>query len=245
MRFYFYTGELKLKTTVEIQSNIVKKVRKNKKIKKGDLLYFQDIQQKRYQCSVLKIKSSCIEFEVIKEVLFEKSDFCFSLFIPYIRNKEIESLLFKATEIGVEKFCFFESNYSLRFPEGKTRENKFKKWKSICQLACENSGRGTVPELIFAGKISDAARSLKKCGITFFILHPESSTQKIDFHKEIDLLRYLKQVAVFVGPQKGFSDAEIKNLDCVNLSLGKNVMKPETAALMVSAIFISQTYKQN
>ena len=165
-------------------------------------------------------------------MIFEKPDFFFSLFIPYLKNKEIESLLFKATEMGVEKFCFFESDYSLRFPEGQTRENKFKKWESICQLACENSGRGNAPKLIFAGKISDAFQNLQKNNITFFILHPESKTQEIDFFKD------LKQVAAFVGPQKGFSDAEMKTLDCIKLSLGKNFMKPETAALMVSAIFI-------
>ena len=234
MKFYFYDGKLKLKTKADIKSNIVKKVRKNKNIKKGDLLSFQDTQQKRYQCTVLKTKSSCIEFEVIKEVFFEKPDLFFSLFIPYIENKEMESLLFKATEMGVDKFCFFESDYSLRFPKGQTRENKFKKWKSICQLACENSGRGNVPKLIFAGKMSDAVRSLQKNNITFFILHPESSTQEIDF------LKNLKQVAAFVGPQKGFSETELKKLYCIKLSLGKNFMKPETAALMISAIFISK-----
>ena len=232
MRFYFYKGELKLKTTFDVKANVVKKIRKNKKIKKGDLLFFQDAQQKRYRCSVLKTKSSYLEFEVIEEVIFEKPDFFFSLFIPYLKNKEIESLLFKATEMGVEKFCFFESDYSLRFPEGQTRENKFKKWESICQLACENSGRGNAPKLIFAGKISDAVQNLQKNNITFFILHPESKTQEIDFFKD------LKQVAAFVGPQKGFSDAEMKTLDCIKLSLGKNFMKPETAALMVSAISI-------
>ena len=232
MRFYFYKGELKLKTTVDVKANVVKKIRKNKKIKRRDLLYFQDTQQKCYQCSVLKTKPNYLEFEVLKEVPLEKQKFLFSLFIPYLKNKEIESLLFKATEIGVEKFCFFESDYSLRFPKGQTRENKFKKWKSICQLACENSGRGNVPELIFAGKISDAVQSLQKNNITFFILHPESNTQEIDF------LKNLKQLAAFVGPQKGFSDEEMKTLDCIKLSLGKNFMKPETAALMVSAIFI-------
>ena len=233
MRFYFYKGELKLKTTVGIKANVVKKIRQEKKIKKGDLLYFQDIQQKRYRCSVLKTKSSYLEFEVLKEVPLEKPNF-FSLFIPYLKNKEIESLLFKATEMGVDKFCFFESDYSLRFPEGQTRENKFKKWKSICQLACENSGRGAVPELIFAGKMLDVVRSLQKNDITFFILHPESSTKKID------CLKNLKQVAAFVGPQKGFSETELKKLDYLKLSLGKNFMKPETAALMISAIFISK-----
>ena len=40
MKFYFYDGKLKLKTKADIKSNIVKKVRKNKNIKKGDLLSF-------------------------------------------------------------------------------------------------------------------------------------------------------------------------------------------------------------
>ena len=107
----------------------VKKVRKNKNIKKGDLLSFQDTQQKRYQCTVLKTKSSCIEFEVIKEVFFEKPDLFFSLFIPYIENKEMESLLFKATEMGVDKFCFFESDYSCGFLKDKQEKISLKNGK--------------------------------------------------------------------------------------------------------------------
>ena len=76
------------------------------------MLYFQDIQQKRYRCSVLKTKSSYLEFEVLKEVPLEKPNF-FSLFIPYLKNKEIESLLFKATEMGVDKLLKRAHSYSL------------------------------------------------------------------------------------------------------------------------------------
>ena len=109
MRFYFYKGELKLKTTVDVKANVVKKIRKNKKIKRRDLLYFQDTQQKCYQCSVLKTKPNYLEFEVLKEVPLEKQKFLFSLFIPYLKNKEIESLLFKQQKQGWKNFAFLKA----------------------------------------------------------------------------------------------------------------------------------------
>ena len=91
--------------------------------------------------------------------------------------------------------------------------------------------------MIFAGKISDAVQSLQKNNITFFILHPESNTQEIDF------LKNLKQLAAFVGPQKGFSDEEMKTLDCIKLKVWEKIlMKPETAALIYQLYLSSRNY---
>ena len=230
MMFYFYSGILQVGNLAELKSSRITYIKQNYKITKNSLIYFQDNLQKRYCCSVQKIKSSYLQFLVEKEVSLVKNKNEMHLFIPIIAKQELDWLLYKATELGVTSINFFESDYSYKIFKGAKLMSKLKSWRELCQRACENSGRAILPEIEIAGSFKNTILNLQKTNQNFYLLHPETKEQKLDISFE-------DKVAIVVGPKKGFTTKELKNINCKKISLGMELLKSETAALTMIAIF--------
>ena len=104
-----------------------------------------------------------------------------------------------------------------------------------------NSGNFYLPKINFCGSLKKVLLDLEKNKKSFFILHPQEKATILT-NKQQNIF-YQKNLAAFIGPKKGFSDKELENLTCPILSLGKNLLKPQTAALSILAIF--QYFQQN
>lgn len=164
-----------------------------------------------------------------------------SLFFGLSSREKIEWILQKGTEIGVSAFNPFYSSRTLVKPESITTK-KLDRWERIIREAAEQSGRGRLPALQqpqdFANclPIEDGRRQLR---LIAWEGASESSEPLVELLKRFNGA----SVDLFVGPEGGFSEDEVDlacEAGCQVVSLGKRILRMETAAIIFPALVLYQ-----
>jgi 16S rRNA (uracil1498-N3)-methyltransferase len=97
--------------------------------------------------------------------------------------------------------------------------------------ASEQSGRGTIPTIHPVVTLAEAINQIKGSG-AILAFHTEGELF------QDDVLDKEKSIALFIGPEGGWSEKEVDLFHVENIpvkSLGKQVLRAETAAIAVLA----------
>lgn len=136
----------------------------------------------------------------------------------------------KAVELGVKRVVPLRAERSVLRLSGERAVKRVAHWYQTAISACEQCGRNRVPEI---GAVSDLDEVLQpEPGVQRFFLAPEGAVQLAE------ILPPAGRIEVFVGPEGGWSAAELDELRrarCVPLRLGPRVLRTETAGLAALA----------
>lgn len=134
----------------------------------------------------------------------------------------------KATELGVKKIIFFLSEFTT---EKKINIDRIKR---ITLEACKQCGRAFVPEVEFVNTIADL--SIEQYDKVIFLNEHERKMSFSDLSFSNDKE---KKVALIVGSEGGFSKREVCEIcdkGAVSVSLGKRILRAETASVATMSI---------
>ncbi|MCK4846327.1 MAG: 16S rRNA (uracil(1498)-N(3))-methyltransferase [Deltaproteobacteria bacterium] len=145
-----------------------------------------------------------------------------------------ELVVEKATELGVNKIFFYETERSV-LKKGALTNSKSKKYtaklarlKRVAASAIKQCGRSVVPEVGFI-TLSDA---LKQEALLKVVLHDEGKVSLKDILS--NLPEGSNEVVLLIGSEGGFTEAELKDIcekGFVAGGFGKRVLRAETAAI--------------
>lgn len=169
-----------------------------------------------------------------------------SLYLSLIKKDNFEWASEKCTEIGVVEIQPVISERSEKKDLNLDRLNK------IIKEASEQSGRVTLPVLRDIKPldlaVSQAVSEGKMCVVfhtntvaPFKITQTNSLHLTQTNHSESCLNNFEGGVAVFVGPEGGWTEKEMELFKKNNfkiLSLGQNILRAETAAIVGSSLFL-------
>ncbi len=226
----FYISEI-IGTKTEIilsDSNVVHQIRKVFRLKKGDLLIIFDGSGSDYTCGIEDFRDENIVLGVREA---SKSRFVpereVYLYAALVKKDTFEWIVEKATELGVTKIIPIIAE---RTEKKAVNEDRLKK---IVIEASEQSGRGTVPEIEPIIGLKEALIELKE-------KNEDESIKSIVFHTDAELLyksdlgNDVEPLAVFIGPEGGWSAVEVdlfRNNDISIRSIGTQVLRAETAVV--------------
>jgi 16S rRNA (uracil1498-N3)-methyltransferase len=146
----------------------------------------------------------------------------------------LEWVLEKCTEIGIDDIYLLEASRSVvRIPRERL-DAKMSRWQKIILAAAKQSRRSTLPELHPPSSLSFLCRELP-LGLKILLSENERGTSLRS------LLRAAPwQQAIFcIGLKVGWTEAEQQELVASGFqsaSLGSQILRTETAALVVAAI---------
>ena len=148
--------------------------------------------------------------------------------ISIIKQDKFEIILQKLCELGVKRIVPVITAYSqdLIFTD-----NRITRFNKILKEAAEQSHRNFVPELLSPIKLSEISNYLSDINIVPY----EKSLDKFD----IDINN--KTISFIIGPEGGFKKEEIdylKNNSFVDTSLGKRILRAETAAITMMSYIL-------
>lgn len=134
----------------------------------------------------------------------------------------------KATELGVKKIIFFLSEFTT---EKKINIDRIKR---IMLEACKQCGRAFVPEVELVNTIGEL--SIEQYDTVIFMNEHERemSFSDVSFNNDKE-----KKVALIVGSEGGFSNREVNEIcdkGAVSVSLGKRILRAETASVASMSI---------
>ena len=182
---------------------------------------------KSYEKNAAKIKI----IEKVREKDNEKN--IWLAFSP-IKKNPLNFVIQKGTELGVQKFIPILSDRTI------VREVNIERIKKIIVEASEQSNRISVPEINKPESLKFFLSKFPKNGILIFCdINSNLNNLKNIFEKKAD-----GPMCILVGPEGDFSENERKMIinhnQTYSISLAKNILKAETAAL--SAITIVNYY---
>jgi 16S rRNA (uracil1498-N3)-methyltransferase len=162
-----------------------------------------------------------------------------TLYFGMTSRDKVEWILQKGTEIGVSQFSPFISSRSL-VQSTDLSEKRIMRWERIIREAAEQSHRGKLPSLLSPKDYEDSLKEISDQYDLSLIAWEAAETAAGSLRESITNFTGLK-VALFVGPEGGFSDGEIetaKKSGCQVVSLGERILRMETAALVFPAVVL-------
>ena len=159
-----------------------------------------------------------------------------TLFQGLPKSDKMELILQKTTELGVTQIVPLHSEYGLLKPS----QNRYERWHRVLISATKQSERAWLPELCKAREFNAALSQLDKFS-RCLLLSPHRNRESHVQH----IQRVLREeprpdsVALFVGPEGGFSDQEVTRAiegGCTLVTFGRNILRTETAAIVAVAV---------
>ena len=166
-----------------------------------------------------------------------------TLFQGLPKNDKMELILQKTTELGVTRIVPLHSEHALQKPS----QNRYERWHRVLISATKQCKRAWLPELHKAQQFADALVQLESFSLCL-LLSSYTEQTFIAPHREIQHIKAVlretprtSDIALFVGPEGGFSDQEIAAAiqnGCIPVTLGTNILRTETAAIVGIAVTV-------
>jgi len=166
-----------------------------------------------------------------------KLSLCFGL----SHRDKVEWILQKGTEIGVSNFYPFISSRTLVQSTSLT-ESKRHRWERIIREAAEQSHRGWLPVLEPPLAFEPCLEKVQKTHALCLLAWEGAEGDQTRMSKMVAGRRG-ESIAVFVGPEGGFSEDEARRAgaaSCIIISLGQRILRMETAAIILPALVLHE-----
>ena len=180
--------------------------------------------KKVYQCKITNLEP--IELEILKSI-DENNELDINLTIA-----KFDLILQKLTELGVSTIIPIKTERSIVKLDDKKVLKKLERWQKICKEASEQSHRTIVPKV---ENIINIKELIQKKNDLKLICSLNESTKPLKTY----LKDKPKDILITIGPEGGFTKQEEETLINNNFlptTLGKRIMRVETAAIYVTSI---------
>ncbi len=147
---------------------------------------------------------------------------------------KMELIIQKAVELGAFQIIPMSTKRCIVKLDEKKAENKIKRWQAISEAAAKQSKRAIIPEVTMPMTMKQAIEYAKDMEVKII---PYENARGIEATKEIiDAIEPGQSIAVFIGPEGGFSEEEIslcRDNDIKPVTLGKRILRTETAGFTI------------
>ena len=162
-----------------------------------------------------------------------------TLFQGIPKGDKMELIIQKAVELGAYRVVPVYTERTVVRLDPKKEEKKRKRWQMISESAAKQAGRGRVPQVGPAMTWQEAlelSRGMDGC------LIPYERAKGMNVSREtIRSMKGCESLAVFIGPEGGFSEKEIgmaMEAGAKPITLGKRILRTETAGLAILSILM-------
>lgn len=165
--------------------------------------------------------------ESIKESLLEVS-----LLQGLCRNNRMDSVMQKATELGVHRIQPVIVERCVVKLERDRSEKKLLHWHHIAISAAEQCGRSMLPDIFVPISLPEAIEKYQDTALRLML----DPTSELDFR---GLPAATRNIALLVGPEGGLTDAEqnlARGAGFRPTRLGPRIMRTETAPVVALGI---------
>lgn len=227
LRLYF-NNTISDPQNIEItDKEIIKKITKVMRLQIGDNFLIYDINAEEYEVQIIEISLKKVKCRLISKLDIDRElDTEINLYMALLKKDKFEWVVQKTTEIGVKKIIPIVTEHCVLKELSK---NKIQRYKKIITEATMQCGGKINPELTDAIQYDQAVRNLNIKDLNL-IAHEAEQENKL-----IDKIKKNKTINLFIGPEGGFSDFEIdlaKQNSLISVSLGKRILRAETAAIV-------------
>ena len=198
------------------------------------------------------VRAKCVsEIEKVESVEALKKHITLAECLP--KQNKFDFVVEKATELGVDRIEPLISDRTIARPGNFRAKSKLERWARVAKETAEQCARDTLPEFGAIQEMSDWLREVsyslghfrrvgKTADVRFdgmgalliFCYEKEEDVSLQKVLQEYKKYEGNKDIIVLIGPEGGFSEREVREIKSyggVSVSLGKRILKTDTAAI--------------
>ncbi len=204
------------------------------RLREGDNVFLFNSKDGEFKGEIVSFDKKKIKVRLNSKIENTNKPGKISLIFSLIKSSKLDYLIQKCTEIGVKSFVPVISQKSV------AKNLNIKRTEKIIKESCEQSNQLILPVIHEVEKLEKKLKSFDKNSIIFFA-DINSSNNKIEaVHKN----NKNHEFYLLVGPEGDFSLKERDLLNsmsnCIPISLGQNILRSETAAVVGLTLLNSQ-----
>ncbi len=225
-----YFGESKNGNTINLNKKDFNHIKNVMRMKASEEV-FVVMDNKRYLCSMNEDLKSVTIKEELQTKMKNKE---IVLYVPFLQDEKMSLIFQKGTELGVTKFIVVDFEHSKYKLDEEHKNKKLERWNKIIVEASEQSYRNDIPVLEKFINVKEI-KSVK--GMNIVCSLDTSCVKNVSEVLNRDTL--CDKISIVFGPEGGISKSEediIVSNGFERVSLGKNVLRTETAGLYVISI---------
>lgn len=212
------------------------------RMKPGEVVLISDGTGKDYNCQV----ETYTDGEGILKILSENEDSRelpsrIWLFQGLPKSDKMEVIIQKAVELGAAGVIPVATRNAVVKLDAKKAEAKVRRWQAIAESAAKQSKRSYIPEVGMVMSLKEAFSYIEEQNFDLCMI-PYELEKGMDGTKQVlGRLAPGQQIAVFIGPEGGFDEDEIRlalEKNVIPVSLGKRILRTETAGPAILALLM-------
>ncbi len=242
MNRFYHPDTISAHSEINLSEDASKHLVKSLRLKPSDKIILFNGDGYDYHGEVSDIDKKNVKIAVNEKKLnTSEADIDISILQSVTSRDKLDFIFQKNTELGIKNFYLINTErVNFKIPQSKT-ENRIEHLKKVVISACEQSGRSKIPTvhetILGLNKLTNEDDHSCK-----LILNPYTDYSLSNLRNN-DLINK-KSFQILIGPEGGFSEAEIKvaeNAGFKSLSLGKRVLRTETASLSIASAILALT----
>ena len=208
------------------------------RMKEGDPLLIFNGTDWEYEAVIGRQTAETTELEITGRRALPPSRIHVTLCQAVPKGEKMEGIIRHSTELGVERIIPFIAERSVPRWRPEQLPRKRERWQKIAIDASRQCGRTDVPEVGEIVTFEKMLRGIPEGGLRLIPWEEETATGLRDILRD-PARAGVTEFVLAIGPEGGFSVGEIdqaRQAGFLSVSLGRRVLRVETASLAVVAI---------
>lgn len=220
-------------------------IAKSLRMQKGEILTLCH-NEVDYVCEITDFGERSVKLRLLKKKKCDtEPSVTVTLFQALPKGDKMDFIVQKAVEVGVSAIVPVLTSRCVSRPDEKSLQKKVSRWQKIADEAAKQSERGRVPRVLEAVRFENAVEIAKRSEKTLLFYEKGG----VPLYKAISITDKPRSIAVFVGPEGGFESAEVDLVsgaaEATVCTLGKRILRTETAAIVATALVIYEIESKN
>lgn len=232
---YFFEQAFSLDSVIALEGQEFHHLTHVMRNREGDVVELVNGQGLLAKATIDRIEKKKSFLKVIEIVRADKDSFSLILAQGIPRSNRLDFILEKGTELGMSELWLFSASHS---EKKEFSEHQLERMKGVLIAAMKQCGRLFLPTIKM---VSPLDKWEKPSHVCFF---GDTTPNAPCFAEAWKKQSPKNGVIVVIGPESGFNTREVerlKQLEAVGVSLHKNILRTDTAALV--ALTLADSYK--
>ena len=232
MQKFLINGPQKQTGTIFLEGGDVKHISKVLRMKPGDTVDLTDGQGKDFKGEILGIEKDRVRIEI--QDVFNSSTESFihiTVFQGMLKDRKMDTLVRRLTELGIAEWVPLRCERAVAVPDHKRAAKRVERWKTIAGEALKQCRRSTLPWIGSPVPIDEVIERAPDFDLKIaFWENAALPAKELDGYTE----KPFHKIAVMVGPEGGFSEKEMEQLQQAGFTpylMGPRILRAETAAI--------------
>ncbi len=229
---------LENKKTCELGPDNLKYLRQVMRLKQGDKVNIFDGFGREFEAAIKGFSTKTVFIELEKIIPTAIKEICITLAQAIPKAGKMDTIVKSASELGVDVIIPFDAVRSVGRISGEKSPLKVARWQKIAGEAARSSHSSYLTKVSKVSSFTDMLVAASSDALRLIFWEEESQKTIKDILTD-KALADSKNFFIVIGPEGGFSKDEVtmaKEEGFISVSLGKQILKVETAAAAIISI---------